>query len=689
MIIKRLKIQNLFSYKDADIDLTELTNALFKGNNGAGKSSLFDIMCWVMFGETARKKYKTIIRNVPDKPKIGKGIIWIVTDDGEEIRIERMAGTKKGVMLFDGNSDVPKKLRLSTFVQNEIEAILGMDKKTFLNIAYFSQGDVGRFLSSESSERIKIITDILDLDKIDRLKKNIEKQSDDFIHQYENIKGQLAVYRNKVDGVDVKKLQKENKMISSSIDEKVKRIVELSQDISNIKIRSELAANYHKQMNSYNMVKRFFIKDINEKKDEIKKLKRKCEQKGMLEKKIEGYRKEIDAGAGFIAEMKELEKKILSYVKRISGSEADVRSLQNDIVKNESVIKLKGQRCPTCNVVVGEKSLKHFHFNLQQTKDKIKGLNDLIKSLEEKKSIAVNRKMRINKEIDKINSLRAKLGNIKMELNQISENEILIKEKTSNIIELNKQYKNELVNAKTNIDKIKNDLSYYKEYDGTDGERLQNEFSILEDKRQSLENKFTENKIMIQSYYDSIKKIHELGDNIKIFDKQKQLTEFWKDALPRIKVMMISEIIPFVEAETNRYLASLLTGKYIEFKVDPSKTNNKIDIIIHDTEHKVKRIYEGWSGSEKDKMSTSIFLALNKLASLRSGKQVNFLILDEKFSSLDDISLNTMLELLGKEYEGRYIWAISHVKNIENNFRQIVQVEKVNNISTIKIKKVA
>ena len=175
-----------------------------------------------------------------------------------------------------------------------------------------------------------------------------------------------------------------------------------------------------------------------------------------------------------------------------------------------------------------------------------------------------------------------------------------------------------------------------------------------------------------------------MGKNKKVYEDEYKIMVFWKDALPKIKIEMINSVIPFVESETNKYLSQILSGKMIKFKVDPDKATNKLDLMIYDYENNVERIFEGWSGGEKDKMTLSVYLALNKLASLRSGKKVNFLILDEKFATLGEESRN-VFEMLRNEYGDRKIWMISHVKDIDSEFKEIVNVKKVNKISQIQI----
>ena len=126
---------------------------------------------------------------------------------------------------------------------------------------------------------------------------------------------------------------------------------------------------------------------------------------------------------------------------------------------------------------------------------------------------------------------------------------------------------------------------------------------------------------------------------------------------------------------------------HLTFDLDASKSNNKLDIMITDTVNKRKRAIEGWSGGQRDKMSISIYLALNKLAKMKSGVELNFLILDEKLASIDEESHPILLDVLKNERAGRKIFCISHVNNIESEFDEVVNVvQKKNGTSEIKVR---
>ena len=55
----RLKLNNLMSHKDTEIDLAGIRAACIQGDNGAGKSGLLDGILHALFGQTSRRTGKS------------------------------------------------------------------------------------------------------------------------------------------------------------------------------------------------------------------------------------------------------------------------------------------------------------------------------------------------------------------------------------------------------------------------------------------------------------------------------------------------------------------------------------------------------------------------------------------------------------------------------------------------------
>jgi DNA repair exonuclease SbcCD ATPase subunit len=156
--------------------------------------------------------------------------------------------------------------------------------------------------------------------------------------------------------------------------------------------------------------------------------------------------------------------------------------------------------------------------------------------------------------------------------------------------------------------------------------------------------------------------------------------KFWKQLFPKMKLQVISQSIPIIQSLINSYLSDLMPDLIVELQVDPS-SHKKIDVIINSNGR--KRIFEGYNVGCQHQMALSSFMALNRLASLRSGKSVNFLLLDEKFASLDNESRDDVFNLLRHNYKDRKLFAISHLEGIESEFNEVVDVKFLNGVSSL------
>lgn len=682
MKLLSLKFNNLFSYEDGEMSLSNLDCALFKGKNGAGKSSIFDIICWSLYGVTARKKYKNILRNSPDKPKSGIGIIEFISDDGLVYKIERSTGNKNFTKVYKNGELL--KFRTATIVQNEIDNIIGIDYKTFLNTAYYSQGDVGKFLTSESAERIKIITDMLtELGDIDLIKKKVDDDVKKISYETENLKGQLLVHKELTIGIDVLEIKKQIKNNNSAIDEKLKKLVDYTALMDRMNQKNSIIDGIKK----YEYSQKEYEEDLEIEVQQLNAQIEIIEKKNSDKPKIIAELKRTEQALQAYTNLRQDTDIVISHISRVESENDKLRTTieinNKEIFSLQKVLSMKDSACPVCKSIITSSNIDNLN-QLIASRQQDSELNNITitKNLEVLKKLYLERK-NYQDEAGKMNQLSAAKADLKNKIEkskyyneEIGRIKELIQQKIDKSIDKRNQVALKLTELNLQLKKLKGvDLSKCDEIEARRS-KLDGEIQHLQD-----ENRIKQ--IKVDNYYVSIKKITAIEKELEKYGSDEQIISFWSKALPKIKVEMISGVIPFLESETNKYLSQILPGKILKFVADSDKSNNKLDVTILDVENDVERIYEGWSGGEKSKMAISVYIALNKLASLRSGKSIDFIILDEKFSSIDYESRVTLMDMLKNEYKGRKIWAISHVDTLDSEFNQIVEIKKINGISKV------
>jgi exonuclease SbcC len=161
-----------------------------------------------------------------------------------------------------------------------------------------------------------------------------------------------------------------------------------------------------------------------------------------------------------------------------------------------------------------------------------------------------------------------------------------------------------------------------------------------------------------------------------------------------IQAMMIENILPQLEAETN-YILSRLTGNqhHIQFvtqRQGKSSTKRKpkmidtLDILIADAQG--TRPYETYSGGEAFRINFSIRLALAKLLAQRSGTALQLLIIDEGFGTQDADGCDRLVAAITAiASDFACILTVTHMPQFKEAFQQRIEVYKTNEGSQLSI----
>lgn len=169
MIPQKLSLTNFMCYRRATLDFAGIHVACLSGENGAGKSALLEAITWALWGNTrlGARGDDDLIRLGQDKMHVE----FAFDLDGELYRvIRRRHGARHSRTTLD--FQVKRDERWCSLVeggvratQRKIENILGLDYDTFVNSALLRQGHVDEFTVKTASERKRVLSDILGLDR--------------------------------------------------------------------------------------------------------------------------------------------------------------------------------------------------------------------------------------------------------------------------------------------------------------------------------------------------------------------------------------------------------------------------------------------------------------------------------------------------------------------------------------------
>lgn len=229
MIFTQLTAENFLSFQSLEFNLSTPGITLLAGDNGAGKSSIFDALVWCMFGTTLKGLAGDDVVNVNTKKDC---LVSVTIDlDGTQLVIQRARKHKEyknALILYHNGLDVSEWDIKST--QDKIETLLGFDRTLFTNSSVFAQG-FSQFFATlsdrEQKELIERFVDAKDYDAAYELAKTEQSALLDVVKTQEN-----TVYRcnTLIDSIRDDILDAEEKFKTFD-DEKKDQLDELEQDL--------------------------------------------------------------------------------------------------------------------------------------------------------------------------------------------------------------------------------------------------------------------------------------------------------------------------------------------------------------------------------------------------------------------------------------------------------------------------
>ena len=201
MRILAINLVNFMSYESLKLEFNDFKGiTLLSGSNGSGKSSIFDAICWGLFGKTNRNiPVDSVIKNESSSCEVWLSIE--VSSDIIEVKRRRSRSGALDLVIsgVDADGTVSGK-------QAILERKLGFDYRNFTNTVMFGS-NVSSFCGMTDSERKKVIEGLLGLDIYNRAlmlakKDNVAYSSklQDLINKRNNIESQIEIVSSNIIG---------------------------------------------------------------------------------------------------------------------------------------------------------------------------------------------------------------------------------------------------------------------------------------------------------------------------------------------------------------------------------------------------------------------------------------------------------------------------------------------------------
>lgn len=448
MIIKEVSLENFLSHRSTKIELAAGIN-IFIGQNGSGKSSMFEAIKVAIFGP-ADSERKRLISYGEDRSSISvtfsKGEHTYTVVRELELKRDRES-TRTAYIDMDGKRIVDG----STAVSEEFQKIVGISKSAFINSVYVDQGQMDSLIKEKPAERKNIFNEIIGLKYYDRVNDIVNEMYRKMTPEMQE-KSSLRDMRVKL-ATDKSDLKRHNEQLDLKIKELNSNIEEQEAEVE--MIQSKITQLEAKLSN---------LNSIKEKADEIKntitdhekalnQLKTKNDELVNVDREINDLKnsdlykhgQDLSSYEMSMAEFDRLkfeEKKILARIDQIDKIEQSLKQLEEQRNSIDPILKELEANESRKNELASDEvmynanqvALKSNVDTLKSLEENIKKAESLIKSRTKLEEINVSS---VEKRIEELNAdlslLREEQGKEKGAIHTCNENIRALNEKLAGL----------------------------------------------------------------------------------------------------------------------------------------------------------------------------------------------------------------------------------------------------------------
>lgn len=673
--------------------------ALINGQNGVGKSTIYEALCFCLFGKPYRDIKMSELINRKNKKNLYTEVEF-VKNQQDTYKIIRSL-KPNSVQIFKNNVEIDT-LSSKKLNQDEIDKIIGIDYSLFKQIISLAVVYNKPFIALSTPDKRKIIEQVFNISIFGEMLKINKKKISLIKPQIEMNERTSNILESNIDSMKSRYLQietakknfdndkKQNVIkIKNNLQDKKNSLSEILNDISKLTKDKDLICetefvsleNYKKERDRLNRDLTELQYDIKLNKNILEKNNKEEIEKEILEYKndLERYKKEKDGI--------EINKNIENHDKEINKLTKQITELEyeNKIYKTKIDEMDKMSVCSKCNTVVTEehkqKEISEFNKIINENEIKIVNLKNELKDIKDDKD-KLNRYLQLE---NNINELEKEIIKLESKIKQIDDCEKMIEHNQGNINNINERLKfiNDLIKQnEVNLEKYNQlkqkieMLEYSKKSNERDISDLEIRLKDEENSKFSVDIKSMKRELL--SKHDELKNVEKEGLEL---NEKKNVYDISSEILSDegIKSYFFKNLVPILNEKINSYLR--LFEIQINIKFD-EYMNEKISNFANMSN---ETSYYSYSEGEKKRIDISILLSFIDITKMLSDWNCNLLIIDELLDgAIDDNGLEQLVMSLKQMVErdnDLCIYVISHrlKHNYEDLFNKIIQIKKQSN----------
>ncbi len=709
MVPAKLTLRNFMCYRgDVDpLDFSGIHVASLSGENGAGKSSLFDAITWALWGQ-ARARTDDDLIHIGQREMEVEFEFFVGPDRYRVIRKRsrsKSGATSSTVLeLQQESGDAYRSITENTVreTQRKIVEILRLDYQTFINSAYLVQGRADEFTVKLPSERKKVLADILGLSFYDEL----ERRAREHARETRDELGRLESAMFEIDHETANK------------DSYVQDVVQIEQSLVSVDaevVKQEATVNELRQAQKEFAFKLERSRDIERRllqaeqqlRDLDMQLKDGDQRIDKYEKVLSEYQAQSDSVNLEISKLGESEtllksnqenqQELVSTIHYLKTSNVRLKDEMIELAKKRDMLKTEGASCPLCGTELGTEAHDHIVGNYQ-----FDG--------EAKRDQFRNNESQIGQKESELQVMDREIAGLK---SNISNQRVALERKRE---ALDRDY----AEAKTQLPQVQEALARAIETSDSwratieeDTKTRQTllaemvELSQTDQKLNSVEilyresqNKQRQLRDILSATREKLRRCEELelvkkrkGDSWRTASEEKGVYDELAVAFGKkgIQALIIESALPEIEQEADRLLGQMTDNRMnIRLESQRAKKSKKdeveetLDIKISDEFG--TRSYEMYSGGEAFRINFALRIALSKLLARRHGAPLPTLIIDEGFGTQDNTGKEKVVEAINTiQDDFEKIIVITHIDELKDAFETRIQVTKTDEGSVVEV----
>lgn len=502
-----LTLENFGPYQNVQIDFTKFLNAplfLISGKTGSGKTTIFDGICYALFGKTSGdERTASQMRSLFAKPTDKTKVILEFEHQGKTYKITReptyeyrnnkgsnSTHTAKNSLEYRDSMGELIVLTKKRDVDNFISNLLHLNAQQFTQIVLLPQQKFRKFLTADSDEKEKVLRQVFGTEIFaqwtEKIKENVRKKK----QQSEMQTNQLETLMNtvKLNDDDYEKIKAPNdwlEVVQNYVVEKEKILVQKQSELKRVQGKIEqLMLKFQKQKLLADRLQK--LKNVEK---EIKALQQKQDYIQNLKIQVQNLKWALN-NKTLMNEITQGRKKLDEDNRKLTTFTTKLETIENEKqLRNNELLKLNNQKEKYHQLELKQQELQSKLPLFDQVADLQLQLNKIDEQYQKEKEVKFESEKKLATANDRLLQLRNEVLDLSDLINEINQ----IQRNNDSLEQLEKSLQ-ELVEDDLKVKQLKNGLDEEKRH----FEQQNKIYQQCKETRENYQDYFAKNQI---AYY--------------------------------------------------------------------------------------------------------------------------------------------------------------------------------------------